>query len=148
MDDDAKAFWSKLPPDELERRRRLSVDAMTARERAEFDLWYQEKCDRLYWTKGRCCAGCDHWSSDSSLSGRCAAAGIMSGGDVLKSMGVTFSSHTPPPGFPYSEADFHCGKFSDDFDWTTLDDAYLTRIGAMRNGKLRSKPATASTDPR
>jgi hypothetical protein len=107
----------------------------------DFDLWYQEQCDRLYWSQGQCCAGCDHWISEAGMTGRCSAAGVVSGEDVLKSMGIAFSNYTPPPGFPFVRATFHCGKFSDEFDWSALSEMYLYSIGAMRRGKLHPKPS-------
>lgn len=133
--------WSTFTAEEIERRRVVSVQAIKEREQADFNRKYQEHCDRLYWTRGQCCAGCDHWQSDMALTGRCAANGIVSGADVLHSMGVTFSSYTPPPGFPFTGAEHHCGLFKDDFDWSKLGDAYLSRIGAMKDGKIKPKPA-------
>lgn len=118
---------NRLTAAEIERRRRASVDALRSRDREAFD--------RLYWTQGQCCAGCDHWHSAHRLTGTCAAAGIVSGEDVLRSMGIAFSSYIPPPGFPWTKADFHCGLFRDDFDWSSLDADYLTRIG----GQLASR---------
>lgn len=137
-------MFSKLPTHEIERRRIASIEAMKERDREDFEDWYQEQCDRLYWARGQCCAGCDHWSSSGGYSGRCAAAGIVSGADVLRSMGVEFSSYMPAPGFPFSEAHFHCGCFKDDFDWSTLPDDYLDSIGARRNGVLKSKHTHAA----
>jgi hypothetical protein len=132
--------FSKFTPEEVERRRKESVAAMREAERAEFDLWYQEECDRLYWQNGQCCAGCDHWRSEAANVGECAAAGIVSGEDVLRSMGVTWASYTPAPGFPLTRARDHCGKFKDDFDWSTLDWPYLKKIGAVAYGVLKPKP--------
>ena len=132
--------FGRLPPDEIERRRLASVDAMEAKSQAEWGARYQETCDRLYWSRGQCCAGCDHWESEGALLGRCSAAGIMSGADVLRSMGVTFSSLMPEPGFPYTRAEHACGLFCDDFDWSTLDAGYLRGIGAMKGKALRIKP--------
>lgn len=134
----------KLPPEEIERRRLVSIAAMEAKDRAEWEARYQETCDRLYWSRGKCCAGCDHWISDAGLTGQCAAAGIMSGADVMRSIGVTFSSYTPEPGFPYTRAEHVCGLFRDDFDWSTLDAEYLRRIGAMKNNVMRAKPKTTA----
>ena len=122
--------WSKLTPAELERRRLASVEAMTARYREEFELWYQEECDRLYWSIGPCCAGCDHWRSRNAMIGQCAAAGVVSGADVMRSMDIEWSSYRFPPGLPYTRGESHCGKFRDDFDWSSLDQEYLSRIGA------------------
>ncbi|MTH33075.1 hypothetical protein GL279_00485 [Paracoccus limosus] len=132
--------FTRFSADEIERRRLASVAEMKARDRAEFDRRYQEACDTEYWRYGQCCAGCDHWRSDMGWSGQCAAAGIVSGKDVMQSIGAIWSSYTPPPGLPYTRQDFHCGKFIDTFDWSTLDPDYLTRIGAVRDGSLRPKP--------
>ncbi|MGN7867732.1 hypothetical protein [Paracoccus sp. 22332] len=141
-------MFSRFSPAEIERRRLLSVDAMKSRDREEWERQYQQTCDRIYWTRGQCCAGCDHWASENSQSGTCAAAGIVSGEDVLRSIGVSFSSYTPPPGLPYTRAEFSCGKFRDDFDWSTLDRDYLESIGALRNGELRAKPQTYAAGSR
>ena len=132
--------WSPLSPDELERRRLLSVAAMEALNREKFARWYQKQCDRDYWRYGPRCSGCDHWQSDMGNIGFCTAAGIVSGEQVLRSAGIMFCSYTPPPGFPITRADFHCGLFRDDFDWSSLGPEYLERIGAMENGSLRPKP--------
>jgi hypothetical protein len=143
--------WSGLSPEEIERRRMASVEALRKQDRAEFERWYQEQCDRDYWTRGRCCAGCDHWQSDMGNSGQCTAAGIVSGEDVMRSQGITFSSYAYPPGFPWTTGDKHCGLFKDEFDWSTLDRDYLERIGALDHGKLKPKPrpkfATPHTQP-
>ena len=125
--------FSNLPPDEIERRRAASQAVMAKRERAEFDAWYQEQCDRLYWQTGPCCAGCDHWRSEMGSLGHCTAAGIVSGDQVMASLGVSFCSYTPPPGFPLTRAEFHCGKFKDEFDWNSLPAEYLAKIGAEQN---------------
>jgi len=103
---------------------------MRTRDRERFAAWYQEECDKTYWENGPCCAGCDHWESDMGDTGRCTNAPIMSGSDVLLSMGVTFSSYTPPPGHPHTEARHSCGAFKDEFDWGRLPKEYLKRIGA------------------
>lgn len=132
--------WSKFTPDEVERRRRESVAALKAMDAEAWEREYQETCDRLYWTRGQCCAGCDHWQSHGGLVGLCSAAGIVSGKDVLRSMGISFSSYMPAPGFPQTKAEHHCGKFRDDFDWSTLEHDYLGRIGALRNGSIKQKP--------
>lgn len=132
--------WSRFSPAELERRRLASVAEMKVRDRAAFDRWYQERCDRDYWKYGPRCSGCDHWQSDMGNSGHCTAAGIVSGEQVLRSAGIVSCSYMPPPGFPLTKADFHCGLFRDDFDWSSLDHEYLERIGAMKNGSLRPKP--------
>jgi hypothetical protein len=134
--------WTTLPPDEMERRRKASLEALEEIERRAWAAHYQEICDTIYWKNGQCCAGCDHWMSDAGLTGRCSATGIVSGENVLRSMGVTFSSYTPAPGFPFTGATDHCGLFRDDFDWATFDTAYLRKIGALLHwtGELRPKP--------
>lgn len=132
--------WSKLPTNELERRRLASVEVMKAREREKFAIWYQEQCDRDYWRYGPRCSGCDHWQSAMGNSGHCTAAGIVSGEQVLKSAGIVSCSYTPAPGFPITNADFYCGLFRDDFDWSSLDLDYLERIGALKDESLRQKP--------
>lgn len=132
--------FTNLSSDEIERRRAVSVEALKQRERKEWERRYQEHCDRTYWTYGKCCAGCDHWQSEMGNLGFCIAAGIVTGEQVMRSMDIAFCSYTPPPGFPLTKAEFYCGQFRDDFDWSTLDHDYLAKIGALRNGKLRPKP--------
>lgn len=132
--------FTNIPPEEVERRRLISAERMKEIEADEWGLHYQEVCDTLYWKTGRCCAGCDNWASYAGLTGQCSAAGIMSGADVMRSLGFTFWSYEPEPGFPYTKASHVCGLFKDDFDWSTMPDAYLSQIGAMRRGKLREKP--------
>jgi len=134
--------FTNLTPEEMERRRLASVAAMREIEDAAWERQYREKCDRIYWAHGQCCAGCDHWESNMGLSGFCTGAGIVSGADVMRSVvGDGFCSYTPPPGFPMTKARFKCGLFRDNFDWSTLDADYLRRIGAARHdGTLRQKP--------
>lgn len=134
--------WDRLSPAELERRRVASVAALKIIEREKFARWYQEQCDRDYWRYGPRCSGCDHWRSDMGDSGDCTAAGLVSGEQVMRSVGIVGCSYTPPPGFPITSGEFHCGLFRDDFNWLSLDREYLERIGAMENGKLRPKPTT------
>ena len=137
--------WSKFTPEELERRRLESVAAFEDMKRDDFDRWYQEKCDQDYWAYGRCCAGCDHWQSDMGNLGHCAAAGIVSGDQVMASIGIQFCSYTPPPGLPLTPGDFYCGKFTDAFDWSLLGVEYLCRIGAIKDGTMKPKPKYART---
>lgn len=137
--------WSRFSPHELERRRQASIAALKQREREEFDRWYQEQCDRDYWTHGQCCAGCDHWHSDMGRIGECRAAGIVPGAEVMASQGIVFCSAPLTPGFPLTQDDFHCGLFKDEFDWSTLDIDYLDRIGAVRDGALKPKPRHVRT---
>lgn len=132
--------WSRFASEEIERRRKLSVAAMKEITEREWADSYQETCDKLYWGFGPCCAGCDHWSSYAGLSGQCTAAPIMSGADVLRSIGISWSTYIPEPGHPYTEAMHRCGMFADTFDWSTLNADYLRRIGAMVGNELKPRP--------
>lgn len=105
-----------------------------------FSEWYQAHCDRMYWVEGRCCAGCDHWRSDAGNIGECTAGPILSGDDVMRSHGISSSSYRFAPGYPVTRANHHCGLFADGFDWSTLNEFYLHRIGAMVGNKLQPKP--------
>ncbi len=135
-------MFSNLSTEEIERRRAASVLAMRQRERAEFDKWYQAECDRMYWSQGQCCAGCDHWQSSMGLTGECSAGGVLSGHDVMMSItGGGFSSYTPPSGYPFRPAGHWCSLFKDEFDWSSLEPEYLFSVGAMRGGDLRDKPS-------
>ena len=129
-----------LPPNEIERRRELSIQAWRDMKRDEFDQWYRARCDRRYWKYGQRCSGCDYWASLAGNWGECQRGGIVSGSDVLRSMGITFSTHIPPPGYPSTEEGHWCANFKDDFDWSILESEYLTSIGAMKDGALREKP--------
>lgn len=122
--------FGNLPSDEVERRRLASIEAMSERRRADFERWYQKRCDEFFWKNGRCCAGCDHWSSEAGDIGECLSAPPVSGEQVLKSMGITWSSYTPPPGQPFTHRDHVCGAFQDTFDWASLGEEYLALIGA------------------
>jgi hypothetical protein len=122
--------FSALPPDEIERRRRQSITAYRARQDEAFAHLYQERCDTFYWSRGRCCAGCDFWTSSEGDIGECTSAPPVSGDQVLKSLGISWSSYTPPPGQPFTRRDHVCGAFQDNFDWSMLDGGYLKRIGA------------------
>lgn len=122
--------FTKLPPDEVEKRRAASVKALQALERAAWEREYQKRCDTFFWRKGPCCAGCDHWSSEAGDIGECMDAAPVSGENVLKSLGIDWCSYLPPPGQPYTKRDHRCGSFQDTFDWSTLGEPYLKAIGA------------------
>jgi len=132
--------FTTLPPDEIERRRALSVAALKEKDASDWDARYQEICDGMYWRFGPCCAGCDHWNSYAGLTGECRAGPIIPGADVMRSLGFSFWSYTPEPGYPYTEAKHKCGLFSDGFDWSTLDADYLRRIGAMVGNTIKPLP--------
>lgn len=135
--------FTKFTDAEIERRRKISVEEIQRRDRMQFDAWYQKRCDEIYWRGGKCCAGCDHWESDSSLHGICKASPILSGEDVMRSLGISWSSTKFSPGRPFTRATNHCGMFKDDFDWSTLDEDYLRQIGAMDGDSIKPKPITA-----
>lgn len=144
--------WSNFTDQEVERRRKASIAAIDDQERERFLVWYQQKCDTDYWREGQRCSGCDHWQSEGGSAGRCTAAAVVSGEQVLKSLGFSWATWAPAPGHPFTDSSFWCGKFKDDFDWSGLDDIYLHKIGAMKNGELLDKPAapankSPSTNP-
>lgn len=139
--------WSNLSNKELERRRAASISVMTEREKEKFAAWYQQQCDADYWSNGQRCSGCDFWESEGGMIGACSAVGVVSGSDVMRSMGIRWSTYIPEPGFPITRSDFWCGRFKDDFDWSALDNDYLHQIGAMKNGVLRDQPKAANTPP-
>lgn len=122
--------FTTLPPEEIERRRLSSIEAMKAIREKEWTKRYQERCDRFYWKHGRCCAGCDHWSSDGGDIGSCMSAPPVSGVEVMRSLGISWSTYTPPPGQPFTRHDHVCGAFKDEFDWSSLAPEYLKKIGA------------------
>lgn len=132
--------FSRFTDQEVERRRQASVAALAAIDRAEFDRWYQERCDTEYWSRGQCCAGCDFWNSAGGWSGECRAAGLVPADEVFASIGIVSWTGPKEPGFPLTGGDFWCGKFRDDFDWSTLPREYLIQIGAEFGGKLQEKP--------
>lgn len=122
--------FTNLPAAEIERRRLASVEEMKLRNMSEFERWYQERCDRFYWQHGRCCAGCDHWCSEAGDIGECSSAAPVSGEQVLRSLGISGCTYTPPPGQPFTKRDHVCGAFKDDFDWRSLGEDYCKRVGA------------------
>lgn len=132
--------FTKLPPDEIERRRQASIEAWKSKMLEDSERWYQRRCDTFFWKNGPCCAGCDHWSSERADIGECTHARIVPGVDVLRSMGITWSSYTPPPGHPYTNHDYVCGAFRDTFDWSTLDPDYLKQIGARITPSIEERP--------
>lgn len=137
--------WSKFSSEELERRRKSSVQTLKEIKHENFVYEYQKRNDTLYWARGKCCAGCDHWASNQGRVGECLASGIVSGEQVLKSAGISNSSFVPEPGFVFRMDTDYCGKFSDEFDWSELSKDYLNSIGALKDGKLKSKPSHSNT---
>ena len=122
--------FTNLSAQEIERRRKQSATVWAERNREEFERWYQERLDRFYWQNGKCCAGCDHWSSEAGDMGQCNASPPVSGHQVLKSMGIEWTTlPDPPPGQPYTKHDHVCGTFKDEFDWACLGEVYLKAIG-------------------
>lgn len=45
---------------------------------------WQTRHDKLYWTQGKCCAGCDHWRCFSIKLGRCGRSLHMPGPDAWR----------------------------------------------------------------
>lgn len=131
---------SRYSDQELERRRKHSCALL-------FSDWYQEQMDTDYWSNGQRCSGCDYWQSSEGKVGECSAAGILSGAERVKLIGINFISYTPEPGFPYTRHNFWCGKFKDGFDWSSLDDDYLHKIGAMQAGVLMPLPVPGNQPP-
>lgn len=131
-----------IDDNEIIRRRGLSIIALETMDREKFQQQYQEACDSLYWKNGQCCAGCDYWESHKGLAGQCRANGMVSGDQVMKSIGARFSTYDPGPDFPFCHAGYWCGNFKDDFDWSELDPAYLRKVGAMNGSQIREKPVS------
>lgn len=109
----------------------------------DFDEKYQAHCDQEYWTKGQSCFGCDFWDSDCGNTGHCRAAQIVSGDQVLLSMGVEWASIEVAPNHPVTKGEYWCGKFRDNFDWASLPTHYLRSIGAMDGNALNQPPTHA-----
>ncbi len=126
--------FTNLPPEEVERRRMASVVAWEDAKKTQWQRDYQKRCDAFFWKNGPCCAGCDHWSSDAGDIGECMSAPPVSGEQVIRSLGIDWCSHLPPPGQPFTKRDHKCGAFRDTFDWSTLDAGYLHEIGCCLPG--------------
>lgn len=122
--------FTTMPPNEVERRRLASLDALRVLDREAWERQYQKRCDEFFWRNGPCCAGCDHWSSEAGDIGECYSAAPVSGIDVLKSLDIDWCSYIPPPGQPYTRREYRCGEFQDTFDWPSLGEVYLKSIGA------------------
>lgn len=95
------------------------------------DADWQESADSFYFKNGPCCAGCDWWSSISSLTGECTRSAPVVSKERLAMIGISFSSLPPEAGHPYTPRDHHCGDFKDEFDWSTLSLGYRKRVGAL-----------------
>lgn len=121
--------FSRLSDSEIERRRLASVTAYEEQKKTAWQRNYQKRCDTFFWKHGPCCAGCDHWASEMGDIGECMSAPPVSGEQVLRSCGIDWSSHLPPPGQPFTRREHRCGAFQDTFDWSTLDIDYLRAIG-------------------
>ena len=133
--------FTTLNPEEVERRRLASLQALKVLDREAFDQWYRKRCDENYWKFGQRCSGCDFWASEMGDVGECQRGGKIPGREVLASAGIFFcSSAKLEPGYPMTRAHEHCPNFKDEFDWQELGEEYLTEIGAMRDGVLREKP--------
>lgn len=89
----------------------------------------QEILDRLYMQNGPRCAGCDWWHYYNSLAGECRKSAPVSGVQRVAMLGAYGSSLSPEAGHIMTLRDHHCGDFVDTFDWSTLPQSYLRRIG-------------------
>lgn len=89
----------------------------------------QEVIDRYYFQHGPCCAGCDWWRSLTSVSGECLQSKIIPGDERMSMMGIRNVSCHVPAGHAVTARDYHCGKFKDEFDWSSLPLAYRKRVG-------------------
>ena len=91
----------------------------------------QEFIDAFYWSKGPCCAGCDHWQHFNSILGECTATPPgLSGEQRAAFVGFTGCSTPISSGHALTERDYHCGAFVDSFPWGTLPLMYRKRVGA------------------
>jgi hypothetical protein len=90
----------------------------------------QESVDRFYWSRGKCCAGCDWWRHLDSVAGECIRTAPVSGHARLSLIGITTASAHVGAGHIITPREHVCGEFSDAFDWSSLPLAYLCRIGA------------------
>jgi hypothetical protein len=92
----------------------------------------QEVIDRLYWSHGPCCAGCDHWRHLNVLVGECRAGPPVGSAERVAMLGIEGCSLPPSAGHVFTPRDHLCGEFKDEFDWQALPAAYLRRIGMER----------------
>lgn len=99
----------------------------------------QERLDAFYFKQGPCCAGCDWWSPVNSIAGECTRTVPVDGIQRFAMLGVTGSSLPPSAGHIMTLREHHCGEFKDEFDWTSLPEGYLRRIGWIsRDAKERA----------
>ena len=89
----------------------------------------QEACDRFYAANGPCCAGCDWWSSASSVAGECTRSAPVAGEQRYAMLGITGTSLPMAAGHVMTPREHRCGEFKDEFDWSSLSPLYLRRIG-------------------
>ena len=89
-----------------------------------------EILDRFYTQNGPCCAGCDWWAYHNSLAGECRKSAPVSGVQRVSMLGIVYGTNYPlSAGHIMTMRDHHCGDFKDEFDWSTLPEHYLRRIG-------------------
>jgi hypothetical protein len=89
----------------------------------------QEYVDAYYMKHGPCCAGCDHWEHISSTVGLCRKAAPVSQQDRYGPLRIESCSLWIGSGHPLTPRDYHCGEFTDTFDWSTLPPNYRRKIG-------------------
>lgn len=90
----------------------------------------QEHLDRFYFQNGPCCAGCDWWNWQNSLTGECQKSAPISGEERWAMLDITGCSLPFDAGHIITKRDHHCGGFNDVFDWPSLPLAYKKRVGA------------------
>lgn len=90
----------------------------------------QESIDRFYFQHGPCCAGCDWWRSLNSIVGECTQSAPVSVAERWAMLGMCSVSLSAGAGHIVTPREHLCGKFKDDFDWSSLPLPYRLRIGA------------------
>jgi hypothetical protein len=90
---------------------------------------WQENVDHFYFRHGPCCAGCDWWASLSPIVGNCTKSKIVSGRERMDMLGFDKCSLRIKAGHAITRRDYVCGKFKDEFDWSSLPLPYRKRVG-------------------
>jgi len=97
----------------------------------------QEHVDRFYMQRGPCCAGCDWWEHLNPAAGLCTRSPPIPGQERSAALGIENASLNPGAGQALTPREYHCGEFTDSFNWSALPPAYLRTIGFHE----RKKPA-------
>lgn len=99
----------------------------------------QEHVDRFYMQRGPCCAGCDWWEHLNPAAGLCTRSPPIPGQERSAALGIENASLNPGAGQALTPREYHCGEFTDSFDWSSLPPAYLRTIG-FQTGKSPPPP--------